>query len=141
MPGPFTVRLAVRNDDLDSNQHVRGPVYLDYADHVRWAFVRAAGASLEKLQQAGVGPINLETTIRYRHELRAGDAVDVSCRFGWGDGKTGTVHQELRRAVDGVLVAEVEGVGGMLDLETRRLVPDPAAHWRRVVERPEMLGL
>ena len=55
---------------------------------------------------SGVGPVNLETNIRYQNELRGGDEVDVSCAFLWGDGKTFRVEQELRRA-DGVLAAEV----------------------------------
>lgn len=88
----------------------------------------------------GVGPVSLEENIRYRSELRAGEEVDVSCRFVWGDGKTFRVEQELRNP-DGTLVAEVTNVGGLLDLRERRLVPNPAEHWRSVAAAPEVLGL
>jgi acyl-CoA thioester hydrolase len=139
-PSTFRVGLTVRSSDLDSNGHVRGSAYLDYADHARWEWLRAAGVSLDELRAAGLGPVSLETTIRWLHELRAGDEIEVTAAFGWGEGKTGTVVQQLRRA-DGTLAAEVTGVGGLLDLEQRRLVPDPRSRWRALAARPELLGL
>jgi acyl-CoA thioester hydrolase len=48
--------------------------------------------------------------------------------------------QELRHA-DGSVVAEITNVGGLLDLETRRLVARPAEHWRSAAARPGLLGL
>lgn len=55
--------------------------------------------------------MSLEETIHFHHELRAGEELDVSCTFVWGDGKTFRVEQELRRS-DGTLAAEVANVGG-----------------------------
>jgi acyl-CoA thioester hydrolase len=40
-----------------------------------------------------------------------------------------------------VLTAEIADVGGMLDLEDRRLLADPAAIWRSLATAPELLGL
>jgi acyl-CoA thioester hydrolase len=139
-PSPFRVGLTVRSSDLDTNGHVRGSAYLDYADHARWEWLRAAGVSLDGLRAAGMGPVSLETTIRWLHELRASDEIEVTAAFRWGEGKTSTVAQELRRA-DGTLVAEVTGVGGLLDLDRRRLVADPRSHWRKLAARPDLLGL
>jgi acyl-CoA thioester hydrolase len=84
--------------------------------------------------------VNLETSIRYRNELRAEDEVDVSCVFVWGEGKTFRVEQVLQRA-EGAVAAEVSSLSGLLDLETRRLVPNPARHWHSRAARPELLGL
>jgi hypothetical protein len=50
------------------------------------------------------------------------------------------VRQELRR-VDGVLAAEVTSVSGLLDLNTRRLIPDPGGRWRALAANPTLLGL
>ncbi|MFF7655625.1 acyl-CoA thioesterase [Streptomyces sp. NPDC007983] len=80
------MRLAVRHSDLDTNGHLRGSAYVDFADHARWTCVREAGVDPLEMSRSGLGPVNLETTIRYHRELRA----------------------------------------GVLDLETRRLVPDGA---------------
>jgi acyl-CoA thioester hydrolase len=134
------VRLRVRNDDLDVNGHVRQDVYLAYAGHARWEIVRAAGVSFEKLHLAGFGPVDIETTVRFRRELMLGDEIEVSCEFVYGDGKTSRVHQRLQR-LDGTLVAEVQSVSGIIDLHTRRLVPDPRAAWRSVADDPSQLGL
>lgn len=135
----FRVTIAVRADDLDVNRHVRGPAYLAYADHARWTCVQAAGIDPAELTARRIGPVNLETTVRFRRELRGGE-VEVGCAFHWGTGKTSRVTQEFR-APDGTLVAEVEVVSGLLDLDRRRLVADPGSHWRELAARPELLGL
>ena len=137
---PFSVRMTVRSYELDPQRHANGAVYVQYADHARFSCVRAAGVSIDELIGGGVGPVNLETTIRYHHELRGGDEVIVSCAFSWGEGKTFGVRQDFRRP-DGTLVAEVTSVAGLIDLTTRRLVSDPARCWRSHARRPEVLGL
>ncbi|MGD0455869.1 MAG: thioesterase family protein [Solirubrobacteraceae bacterium] len=83
---------------------------------------------------------SLEETIRFHHEVRAGEELAVSCTFVWGEGKTFRVEQELRRS-DGTLAAEVSNVGAIMDLEQRRLVGDPGAVWRSIAQTPGILGL
>lgn len=136
----FEVRMSVRSYELDQQRHVNGAVYVQYADHARFECARAAGVSIDELLASGIGPVNLETTIRFLNELRGGDEVDVSCEFIWGDGKTHRVEQVIRR-VDGTVAAQVRSIGGLLNLTTRRLVADPAAVWRAHATRPEVLGL
>lgn len=90
----------------------------------------------ERLGQSAAG----HTHVRYHRELNAGEKVDVSCAYIWGEGKTFRVEQGLRRA-DGPLVGEITNVGGLLDLQQRRLLPEPSARWRSVATKPELLGL
>lgn len=137
---PFRVRMTVRSYELDPQRHVNGAVYVQYADHSRFACVQAAGVSVDDLIAGGLGPVNLETVIRYHSELRGGDDVDVSCAWLWSDGKTYRVEHTFWRS-DGELVAEVNHVSGLLDLESRKLVDDPAREWRSRASRPELLGL
>jgi acyl-CoA thioester hydrolase len=136
----FTVRYVVRSYETDANGHLNGSVYVQYADEARRACAEAAGVSMDELFASGVGPVNLETTIRFHRELRAGDEVDVSCAFEWGGGKTIRVVQEFRRP-DGSVAAELVSVGGLLDLVHRKLVPDPCDRWRSVAAVPAVLGL
>jgi acyl-CoA thioester hydrolase len=138
--GPFRTRIAVRAYELDTQGHLNGAVYVHYADHARWELLRAAGITVDDLLTTGIAPVSLETTIRYHRELRGGDEVDVSCKFVWTGGKTFRVVQEFRLA-DGTLVADVTNVGGLLDLQERRLVTDPDMHWRSLAEAPALLGL
>ncbi|WP_043786568.1 acyl-CoA thioesterase [Amycolatopsis rifamycinica] len=136
----FRVTIAVRADDLDTNGHVRGPAYLAYADHARWVCVREAGIDPAELAARRIGPVNLETTVRFHRELVPGSEVTVSCEFSYGDGKTSRVRQEFH-APDGTLVATVSSVSGLLDLDRRRLLPGPGEYWRELATRPELLGL
>jgi acyl-CoA thioester hydrolase len=136
----FAVRLIARGYEVDSNGHVAGTVLLQYGQHARWECLRAAGIDQDKLMARSIGPVSLEERIRFHHEVLAGEEVDVSCEFVWGDGKTFRVEQEIRRS-DGTLAAEVTNVGGLLDLEKRKLVAEPGEVWRSVAETPAVLGL
>jgi acyl-CoA thioester hydrolase len=140
MTAPFATRLDVRLYDLDAQGHLSGAAYLQYANHAFWACARAAGVDIDRMLASGIGPVNLETTIRYRRELRGGDGVDVTCELHFDSSKRYDVaHQFL--TPDGELAAEVVGTYGLLDLSERHLVPDPKARWRQLAARPEVLGL
>jgi acyl-CoA thioester hydrolase len=134
------VTIPVRADDLDSNGHVRGPAYLAYADHARWVALEAAGIDVTELRARGIGPVNLETTLRFHRELRPLDQVEVCSTFEWSTAKTSRVTQRMFRA-DGSLVAEVTSVSGLLDLTERRLLPRPDRYWRSLATDPSVLGL
>jgi acyl-CoA thioester hydrolase len=138
--GPFRVRIAVRGYELDMNGHLNQAVYMQYAEHARRSLVRAAGIADGGLREARVGPVVLETTLRFQRELREGDEVDVSCAFEWGGGKTFRAVQEMCFP-DGPVAAEVTAVLGILDLGKRRLVPDPAGVMRSLAGDPAILGL
>jgi acyl-CoA thioester hydrolase len=139
MVEPFWVRVVVRGYELDTQGHLNQAVYLLYSEHARWEHLRAAGITQDALIASGVGPVVLESTIRFRRELRGGDEADVSCEFAWGNRKTFHITQQVVRA-DGVLAAELTGVGGLLDLTKRALVHDPAARLRALAKTPEVLG-
>jgi acyl-CoA thioester hydrolase len=137
---PFRTRVGARCYEIDSNGHVAGTVLLQWGQHARWELLRAAGVDQRQLRELGLGPVSLEERIRFHHEVTAADEVDVSCGFVWDGSATFRIRQELRRD-DGTLVAEIDNVGGCLDLRTRRLVGDPAAAWRAVARSPHLLAL
>ncbi|QKW11253.1 acyl-CoA thioesterase [Streptomyces sp. NA04227] len=140
MAQPFTVPITVRGYETDTQGHLNQAVYLQYSEHARWALLEAAGIRQKDLVANGIGPVVLETTIRYRRELYAGDEVDVSCLFVWGGGKTFKLEQRITKK-DGTLSAEFDVVGGILDLSARKLVDDPAQALRAVAKEPAVLGL
>lgn len=140
MGEPFAVEMRVRGYETDTQGHLNTAVYMQYAEHARWEILRAAGLRQAELIADGVGPMNLEMTMRFRKELIAGDAVLVNCVFIWGEGKTFGVEQRFTTP-DGELVAEVSSVGGLIDLKARRLVPEPGERFRRLAADPALLGL
>ncbi|AXE89696.1 acyl-CoA thioesterase [Streptomyces sp. Go-475] len=140
MSEPFSVPMTVRGYETDVQGHLNQAVYLNYAEHARWSLLEAAGISQAGLISQGVGPVALETTIRYKRELLAGDEVEVTCAFEWGDGKTFRIEQTVRKP-DGTVAAEITAVGGILDLKERRLVADPAEVFRKLAADPGLFGL
>jgi acyl-CoA thioester hydrolase len=136
---PFSVPVTVRGYETDVQGHLNQSVYINYAEHARWSLLRAAGISQAELLGRGVGPVALETTIRYRRELVAGDEVRVTCAFVWSEGKTFRIEQTIRKA-DGTVAAEITAVGGMMDLEQRRLVPEPRKVLEEMATDPSLFG-
>ena len=132
---PFSVGVTVRGYETDALGHLNQSVYLQYAEHARWALLQAAGVGQAELLAAGIAPVVLETTIRYLRELRAGDETEVTCAFEWGTGKTFRMAQTIRRT-DGTVAAELSLVGGLLDLKERRLVADPQGYFRTLSTDP-----
>ncbi|MGW3100498.1 acyl-CoA thioesterase [Streptomyces sp. NPDC001100] len=140
MSEPFSVPVTVRGYETDSLGHLNQSVYLQYAEHARWALLQAAGVGQAELLAEGIAPVVLETTIRYLRELRAGDEVQVSCVFEWGEGKTFRVTQTITKT-DGTVSAEVASVGGLLDLKERRLAARPREYYKRLTTDPGLFGL
>ncbi|MEV2210039.1 acyl-CoA thioesterase [Streptomyces sp. NPDC050997] len=140
MTEAFSVPVTVRGYETDVQGHLNQSVYINYAEHARWSLLKAAGISQSGLIKSGVGPVALETTIRYRRELLAGDEVEVTCGFDWGEGKTFRVEQVIRKT-DGTVAAEITAVGGLMDLKARRLVADPREHFKQLAADPGLFGL
>ncbi|WP_233576078.1 acyl-CoA thioesterase [Saccharopolyspora rhizosphaerae] len=76
--------MTVRVYELDPQRHVNGAVYVQCSDHARFECLQAAGVDVDDMLADGIGPVNLETNLRYHDELRGGDDVDVTCAFRWG---------------------------------------------------------
>ncbi|WP_330286890.1 acyl-CoA thioesterase [Streptomyces sp. NBC_00576] len=140
MAEPFSVPVTVRGYETDVQGHVNQSVYVNYAEHARWSLLHAAGVSQAGLVAKGVGPVALETTIRYQRELLAGDEVEVTCDFVWGEGKTFRIRQTIRKT-DGTVAAEITAVGGLMDLKARKLVADPKEYFRALASEPQLFGL
>ena len=119
----FTTTVTVRGYECDANGHVNHAVYHQYGEHGRTETFRELGLEITDLAAAGIGPVILETTVRFLAELRAGDEVEVVLDLRFGQGKTFRMDIELRRG--DVVAATITGTMGLLDHTTRRLVADP----------------
>ncbi|MGS2641011.1 acyl-CoA thioesterase [Streptosporangium sp. G12] len=140
MSEAFFVPLTVRGYETDAQGHLNQAAYLSYAEHARWSMLQAGGVRQAELISRGIGPVVLETTIRYRRELLAGDDIEVTSGFEWGEGKTIRVRQTIRK-IDGTVAAEVDLVVGLMDLKARGLVADPRQHLKELAADPNMFGL
>jgi Predicted thioesterase len=144
MAAHFSVRLGVRSYEVDVNGHVNHANYHRYGEHARSEHLAAAGCSMARLVENGMGIVLLETHVRFLRELRHGDEVEVDSRLEFGTGKTFGMAHTLRRCggADGgedVVAAEITCRMGMLDAAARRLLPDPRAQLLRVATAPDWL--
>jgi acyl-CoA thioester hydrolase len=120
----FVTRIKIRHYELDTLGHVNHAVYHQYGEVARMEWFESIGGSELTLDGAKVAPVLLETRVRFRRELRAGDEIEVTCKPVFGDGKTFRLESEIRK-LDGTLSAEIECVLGLMDLERRKLVDKP----------------
>ena len=74
----FTLEIAVRDYELDSEGIVNNAVYLHYLEHTRHAFVKQEGIPFGSLTSEGLVPVVRRMTIDYHTPLRSGDVM-LSC--------------------------------------------------------------
>ncbi|MGH3450815.1 MAG: acyl-CoA thioesterase [Haloechinothrix sp.] len=125
-----TVRIKVRHYELDTLGHLNHAVYHQYGEVARLEWLDEMGGAGGGLRHAKLAPVLLESRIRFRRELRAGDVVDVTCVATFGDGRTFRMDNEIRK-VDGTVSAEINSTVGLMDLVRRKLVDDPRGEFVR----------
>jgi acyl-CoA thioester hydrolase len=140
VPAQFSIRVTVRNYEIDFMGHVNHAVYHQYAEHARAEHLRAAGFDLIEQRRSEVGVVLLESRIRYLRELTLGDEVEVTSDIEFGTGKTFRIEHLLLRE-DGSRSAELNCVMGLLDTRARRLLPNPKDRLLALTGQPELLGV
>jgi acyl-CoA thioester hydrolase len=135
---PFSVRIAVRNYELDTIGHVNQAVYHSYAEHSRVEFFRAAGCGSEVMFPQGFGPVVLSSEARYLRELRLGDEIDLTTVAEFGEGKTFALNTTLTKT-DGTVSATINCTMGLIDLTARKLLADPRERFRALAKNPAMI--
>ncbi len=140
MADHFAVRVGVRSYEVDVNGHVNHANYHRYAEHARTEHLSAAGCSMFRLVEHGMGIVLLETTCRFLRELRYADEVEIDSRLSFGAGRTFGMQHTLRRVADGEPAAEISCTMGLLDARARRLLADPRARLLELATNPGLLG-
>ena len=122
----FECQFEVRWADLDGNRHVRNTAFSEYATHTRFRLLAAHGFDQARLEALRFGPVMMREEIRYRREVRFGDAVVVTVRCAGlsVDGSHWRVHQDVLRP-DGKEAVALTIQGGWMDLDARKLVVPP----------------
>lgn len=139
MADHFAVRVGVRSYEIDVNGHVNHANYHRYAEHARTEHMNAAGCSIDRFTESGLGIVLLETTCRFQRELRYGDEVEIDSRLSFGEGRTFRMDHTLRRVSDGVAAAEIGCTMGLLDAAARRLLPEPRVRLLAMATNPELI--
>ena len=71
----FTLEIAVRDYELDSEGIVNNAIYLHYLEHTRHAFVKQEGIPFGSLTSDGLIPVVRRMEIDYKTPLASGDVM------------------------------------------------------------------
>jgi len=98
----FTLEIAVRDYELDSEGIVNNAVYLNYLEHTRHAFVKQEGIPFGSLTSDGLVPVVRRMTIDYHVPLRTGDVM-LSRLWVERQGARFIFYQDIYKKEDGAL--------------------------------------
>ena len=114
----FTLEIAVRDYELDSEGIVNNAVYLHYLEHTRHAFVKREGIPFGSLTRTGLVPVVHHMEIDYRLSLRSGDVM-LSRLWIERNGPRFIFHQDIFNKENGELV--VAAVVTIVNMENGRI--------------------
>ena len=101
----FTLEIAVRDYELDSEGIVNNAIYLHYLEHTRHAFVKQEGIPFGSLTSDGLMPVVRRLEIKYCTPLRSGDVM-LSRLWIERKGPRFVFYQDLFRKADEVPVVK-----------------------------------
>lgn len=99
----FTLEIAVRDYELDSEGIVNNAIYLHYLEHSRHAFVKQEGIPFGSLTSDGLIPVVRRMEIDYHTPLRTGDVM-LSRLWIERKGARFIFYQDIFRKEDGAPV-------------------------------------
>ena len=99
----FTLEIAVRDYELDSEGIVNNAVFLHYLEHTRHAFVKQEGVPFGSLTSDGLIPVVRRMEIDYHTPLRSGDVM-LSRLWFERRGPRFIFYQDIFRKADGAPV-------------------------------------
>ena len=103
----FTLEIAVRDYELDSEGIVNNAIYLHYLEHTRHAFVTQEGIPFGSLTSDGLIPVVRRLEIDYYTPLRSGDVM-VSKLWVERQGARFIFHQDIYNKATGAHCLEAQ---------------------------------
>ena len=132
----FTLEIAVRDYELDSEGIVNNAVYLHYLEHTRHAFVKQEGIPFGSLTSEGLVPVVRRMTIDYHAPLRSGDVM-LSRLWIERMGPRFIFHQDIYRKTGGDPVVKAVVTIVCMDKDGRiNRGDDLAARLAKYLDRP-----
>ncbi len=117
-----TASLRVRGYHLDGYGHVNNARYLEFLEEGRWAFFDDRPALAEMVQRLGVAFVAVNLNIDYRRAAVAGEDLEVVTGLAELGSRSARMHQDIRRARDGKLVASADVTFVLLEVRANKAV-------------------
>ena len=133
----FTLEMAVRDYELDSEGIVNNAIYLHYMEHTRHTFVKREGVSFGSMTSDSLIPVVRRMEIDYHVPLRTGDVM-LSCLWIERKGARFIFYQDIFRKDDEALVASAVVTIVCMEKDGRINRGDGlAAHFAKYLDRHE----
>ncbi len=117
--------MPVRFSEVDALAIIWHGHYLHYFEEARDGFGKAHGLSYQAMHAAGfVAPV-VEAQLVYHASGRFGDDLDVTAHFLWQEAAKLEIYYEVRRAVDGLFLAEGRTLQVLTTLQGELLLTRP----------------
>ena len=127
----YEYRTLIREKHLDVFGHVNNAQYMVLFEEARWEMLSERGYGLADILQKRIGTVVLESTIRYRKEIKNREEVAIRTRIASVKKILFTLQQEVLKST-GEVAAEASFVVGCFDLNSRKLV-QPTDDWLRAI--------
>tara|TARA_B100001971_G_C18268008_1_gene596085 strand:- start:16909 stop:17322 length:414 start_codon:yes stop_codon:yes gene_type:complete len=127
----FKYEVTILERHLDSFGHVNNATYLELYEEARWDAITRGGYGLDTIHKLKKGPIVLETTVKFRKEIKNRDKVKIVSKSTGVKGKIMKMHQAILHE-NGEIASEADFTFGFMDLKERKLI-NPPAEWLKAI--------
>lgn len=122
----FHYQRMIQETELDVFGHLNNANYLKILEEARWDFITVCGFGLDAIRQTGIGPVILEIDVKFHHELRAREIIEIESQVLSYENKIGKLQQTIRRDEKNACVAVF--TIALFDLQARKIIP-PTPEW------------
>ena len=138
----YSQTFHVKWSDVDPNMHLRGTVYLDYADNVRFSYLISKGLTPEVFKQLQIGPIIFQVTAKYLKEVHLNEILRVNVKLDYlsEDKRKFGISHDIFNAQDEV-VCKVKVDGAFMGLVKRKVIVPPTKVSQALEEMNNYSGL
>ncbi len=114
--------IKVRGYHLDFYGHVNNARYLELLEEARWRMVEGS-ANLRDWRDRGLAFVVVRVEINYRRPALLDDELEIESEMTHLGGRSGVIHQEVRRAADGERLADADITFVIVDVKTQKALP------------------
>lgn len=126
MSAHFEHRHCVRPDEIDVQGHANNVVYVAWMQDAAIAHTTALGWPSQRYVQLGSGWVARSHTIEYLQQAFVGDEIVVETWIAWMKRASSLRRYRIRRAADGVPLAQAETLWAFIDFATGQPTRIPA---------------
>lgn len=127
MTDPFLYEFIVTEDLLDDYGHVNNAKYLTLYENARWAILGYSNLGTDMVRKLQTGPVILEVTVRFRHELKPGTKVIIETKSRRNGSKIFYFDQVMHDQ-KGTVFSKATFTAALFDLKKRKMIT-PNEKW------------